>query len=163
VHQAGRWGWGLYATSFSTAGASALILGNQRPKVVLRSSFRSSADPAFANKEALIDELMETAWDGYRKARKSPITQKAGPEFADPDCDLSVDWLAARNAIDDAQTRHEGVRPNRVLLICGAARNDKTCPARTLASNELAWNVGRDPTIRHRGGLQPVMDSHQTI
>jgi hypothetical protein len=78
------------------------------------------ADPAFANKEALIDELMETAWDGYRKARKSPITQKAGPAFADPDYDLSVDWLAARNAINDAQTRHEGVGPNRVLLICGA-------------------------------------------
>jgi multimeric flavodoxin WrbA len=95
------------------------------------------ADPAFANKEALIDELMETAWDGYRKARKSPITQKAGPEFADPDYDLSVDWLAARNAINDAQTRHEGAGPNRVLLICGAARNDKTCPGEMSKSYRL--------------------------
>jgi hypothetical protein len=63
------------------------------------------ADPAFAGKEAQIDQLMDIAWDGYHKGRKSPITQKAGPEFADPDYDLSVDWLATRTAIRHAQAR----------------------------------------------------------
>jgi hypothetical protein len=39
---------------------------------------------------------LQIAWDGYCKARKSPITRKAGNEFADPGYDLSVDWLATR-------------------------------------------------------------------
>jgi multimeric flavodoxin WrbA len=87
------------------------------------------ADPAFAGKQAEIDELMQAAWDGYHNARKSPITRKAGKEFADPDYDLSVDWLQARSAILAAQERHDdSAGKSRVLLICGAARNDKTCP-----------------------------------
>src|SRR5882757_3737365 len=96
------------------------------------------ADPAFSDKNALIDELMETAWDGYRDSRKSPITRKAGSEFADPDYDMSVDWLATREAICEAQKRHEesAGRP-RVLLICGAARNDKSCPGEMSKSYRL--------------------------
>ncbi|MCR5878578.1 hypothetical protein [Phenylobacterium sp. J367] len=35
------------------------------------------------------------------------MTRKAGPGFADPDYDLSVDWLAAREAIQAAQARHD--------------------------------------------------------
>jgi multimeric flavodoxin WrbA len=86
-------------------------------------------DPAFAGKSAVIEELLDLAWDGYRQARKSPITRKAGPEFADPDYDLSVDWLQARSAIRAAQRRHNQASGRcRILLICGAARNDKTCP-----------------------------------
>jgi multimeric flavodoxin WrbA len=96
------------------------------------------ADPAFAGKAALIDELMEAAWDGYHKERKSPITQKAGLGFADPDYDLSVDWLATRNAIQEAQARHDAAAgASRVLLICGSARNDKTCPGEMSKSYRL--------------------------
>jgi hypothetical protein len=87
------------------------------------------ADPAFAGKSAAIEELLEVAWDGYRNARKSPLTRKAGAEFADPDYDLSVDWLQARSAIQSAQKRRNAASgPPRILLICGAARNDKSCP-----------------------------------
>jgi multimeric flavodoxin WrbA len=87
------------------------------------------ADPAFAGMSAAIEELLEVAWDGYREARKSPITRKAGAEFADPDYDLSADWLQARSAVQAAQLRrNDASRPSRILLICGAARNDKTCP-----------------------------------
>ncbi|HEX3948286.1 MAG TPA: flavodoxin family protein [Steroidobacteraceae bacterium] len=85
-------------------------------------------DPAFAGKSAAIDELLEIAWDGYTQARKSPITRKAGNEFADPDYGLSVDWLQARSAIQKAHERHDQSSHSRILLICGAARNDKTCP-----------------------------------
>jgi multimeric flavodoxin WrbA len=87
------------------------------------------SDPAFADKAAEIEDLMNIAWDGYCKGRKSPVTRKAGAEFADPDYDLSVDWLGTRDAIREAQARHDdpAARP-RVLLVCGAARNDKTCP-----------------------------------
>jgi multimeric flavodoxin WrbA len=87
------------------------------------------ADPAFADKQAAIDELMEVAWDGYRNARKSPVTRKAGEGFADPDYDLSVDWLRTRAEILAAQERHgDGSSKSRMLLICGSARNDKSCP-----------------------------------
>ena len=86
-------------------------------------------DPAFSNKVAEIEELMKIAWDGYRSARKSPITRKAGPEFADPNYELSVDWLTTRDAIREAQARHDDAAGrSHVLLVCGAARNDKTCP-----------------------------------
>jgi multimeric flavodoxin WrbA len=87
------------------------------------------ADPAFADKRNEIDLILEVAWDGYRKSRKSPITRKAGAEFADPDYDISIDWLATRDATKMAQQRHDdSTRPPRVLLICAASRNDKSCP-----------------------------------
>jgi multimeric flavodoxin WrbA len=96
------------------------------------------ADPAFADKEALIDELMQTAWDGYHKERKSPVTRKAGAGFADPDYELSVDWLETRNAIQDAQARHDNAAGlSRVLLICGSPRNDKSCPGEMSKSYRL--------------------------
>jgi multimeric flavodoxin WrbA len=86
-------------------------------------------DPAFASHAGAIQELMEAAWDGSHHSRKSPVTEKAGPSFQDPQYELSVDWLAAKAAIDRAQLEHEDAdRPARILLICGAARNDKTCP-----------------------------------
>ncbi len=95
-------------------------------------------DPAFADKTLAIDELMDIAWNGYRTARKSPLTQKAGPEFVDPKYDLSLDWLATRRSIKAAQRRHDRTRaPSRILLICGAARNDKTCPGEMSKSYRL--------------------------
>ncbi len=96
------------------------------------------SDPAFADKKLAIDELMDIAWDGYRKARKSPLTRKAGPKFSDPKYDLSLDWLATRRSIKAAQLRHDRARtPSRILLICGAARNDKTCPGEMSKSYRL--------------------------
>ncbi|GAC1302695.1 MAG: flavodoxin family protein [Steroidobacteraceae bacterium] len=86
-------------------------------------------DPAFANLRAQIDELLQVAWDGYINGRKSPVTRKAGSDFADPGYDLSVDWLAARASVQQAQRRHDdSAQSSRVLLVCGSARNDKTCP-----------------------------------
>jgi multimeric flavodoxin WrbA len=96
------------------------------------------ADPAFIGKEPLIDQLLETAWDGYRKGRKSPVTRRAGPEFSDPDYELSTDWLATRAAIQQAQSRYaDTAGRTRVLLICASARNDKTCPGEMSKSYRL--------------------------
>jgi multimeric flavodoxin WrbA len=86
------------------------------------------ADPAFAGSSQEIGELQAVAWDGYKNARKSPLTRKAGKRFADPNYDLSVDWLRAHADIDSARRQHEQARRARILVICGAARNDKTCP-----------------------------------
>jgi multimeric flavodoxin WrbA len=102
-------------------------------------------DPAFADKQAAIEELLQVAWDGYRAERKSPFTRKAGPEFADPDYDLSVEWLATRDCILEAQRLHDNARaPARVLLICASARNDKTCPgemSKTFRLVEIAREI----------------------
>ncbi len=48
-------------------------------------------DPAFDQLGSEIDRLTDVAWDGYINSRKSPRTRKAGPEFVDPDYDLSID------------------------------------------------------------------------
>lgn len=76
-----------------------------------------------------LDRIAEAAWDAYLHERKSPHTRKAGPGYADPDYDLSVDWIAAKAAIDAAQQRHDDPSgPMRVLLINGSARSEHTCP-----------------------------------
>jgi multimeric flavodoxin WrbA len=86
-------------------------------------------DPAFGEAIGAIDALLDVAWNNYRQSRKSPRTRKAGPTFADPDYDLSLDWLRARAELRKAERLHGNRRTrNRVLLICASSRNDKTCP-----------------------------------
>ena len=50
-------------------------------------------DPAFQPLMKEIDKIAEVAWDGYDSYRKAPRTVKAGNEFADPNYDLSIEWL----------------------------------------------------------------------
>ncbi len=58
-----------------------------------------------------------------------PFTQKAGPGHVDPNHDLSVEWIATRQRIGEAQLRRtDPASPPRVLVICGSARNDGTSP-----------------------------------
>jgi multimeric flavodoxin WrbA len=101
--------------------------------------FRASfQDPAFAPLRAELDRLVDAAWDAYAHSRKSPHTRKAGPEFADPDYDLSVDWIAARAAIHEAARRHdERGGPPRILVINGSPRSEHTCPGEMSKSFRL--------------------------
>jgi multimeric flavodoxin WrbA len=86
-------------------------------------------DPLFEPKGDAIDELARIAWRVYDDNHKSPRTRAAGPEFADPKAELSVQWLQTRDAIREAQRRHDDASSqSRVLLICSSARNDQTCP-----------------------------------
>jgi multimeric flavodoxin WrbA len=86
-------------------------------------------DPAFDALQPEIERLLAVAWDGYENSRKSPRTRKAGPGFADPDYELSIEWLGARDAVLAAERRQrDKSRAGRVLLICASARNDQTCP-----------------------------------
>jgi multimeric flavodoxin WrbA len=105
-----------------------------------RARFESQfQDPAFDPLRAEIARLAAAAWDGYAHGRKSPRTRKAGPEFADPGFDLSVDWLAARAAVRAAQARHDDpAAPARVLLINGSSRSEHTCPGEMSKSWRLA-------------------------
>jgi hypothetical protein len=95
-------------------------------------------DPAFRIEDPKITELMEIAWNAYQDARKSPLTRKAGKDFADANYDLSVEWLATRTAIEKASAEYDSSsKPPRALLICGSARNDKTCPGEMSKSFRL--------------------------
>ena len=86
-------------------------------------------DPAFSPLEREIDAIIAAAWDAYSHSRKSPVTRKAGPDFADPDYDIAVDWLNARDAVHQAQQRHDDLSINlRILLINGSSRSEHTCP-----------------------------------
>ena len=95
-------------------------------------------DPAFRNEDQSIARLEEIAWEIYLVGRKSPVTRKAGPGYVDPEYDLSVEWLATKASIDQAQHQWSDQRsPSRVLLICGSARNDGTCPGEISKSFRL--------------------------
>src|SRR3977135_3691500 len=65
------------------------------------------ADPAFKPLQRELDAIVAAAWDGYSNSRKAPVTRKVGPGFADPDYDISVDWLGGRQALLAAQPRHD--------------------------------------------------------
>jgi multimeric flavodoxin WrbA len=94
------------------------------------SRYRSRfADPVFGSLQREIDAIVAAAWDAYSRSRKAPVTRKAGPGFADPQYELSVDWLKARDAVREAQRVHDaaGETP-RILVVNGSARSEHTCP-----------------------------------
>jgi len=95
-------------------------------------------DPAFGTVSSELDKIADIAWDGYINSRKSPITRKAGPGYADPDYELSVDWIKAKAAIDAARARHEDTaRTPRVLIVNAASRSEHTCPGESSKSFRL--------------------------
>ena len=106
----------------------------QAPAVLSRHEFhdrfiQSFLDPAFRVEDEAISRVEAIAWDAYQEGRKAPFTRKAGAGYADPDYDISVDWLDSKSRIDKALTTWgDAASKSRVLLICGSARNDGTCP-----------------------------------
>jgi hypothetical protein len=88
-------------------------------------------DPAFDGLQQEIERLAAVAWDGYDHARKSPRTRKAGAELSAPDYDLSVEWLATREALKAASLRQlDPTGASRVLLISGSARMTRPAPGK---------------------------------
>jgi hypothetical protein len=87
------------------------------------------ADPVFAPLERELSSIVAAAWDAYSNSRKSPLTRRAGKGFADPDYEIAVDWLAAREAILEAQRRYDDANNTpRILIINASARSEHTCP-----------------------------------
>jgi NADPH-dependent FMN reductase len=86
-------------------------------------------DPMFDPVGGELDRAADVAWRAYDEYRKSPRTRKAGPEFANPDVDLPIEWLEARQRIREAEARQRAAdSPSRVLLVCASPRTDETCP-----------------------------------
>jgi multimeric flavodoxin WrbA len=95
-------------------------------------------DPAFDKVRGELDRIAAVAWDGYANSRKSPVTQKAGPRYADPNYDLAVDWIEAKARIETAQAQHEDkTGPTRFLLINASSRSEHTCPGEMSKSYRL--------------------------
>ena len=134
----------------------------QAPPVLTREEFgiRFRApylDPLFTIEVEAIARLEEIAWRTYKEGRKSPLTRKAGAGFADPDFELSVEWLATRQRLEEAQAICSSpASPTRVLLICGSARNDGTCPGEMSKTYRLL-NIVRD-TFNDTGVLTDTLD-----
>jgi multimeric flavodoxin WrbA len=102
-------------------------------------------DPAFEKVASQIDAVVAVAWDAYEDYRKSPKKRQAGPGFADPGFELPVEWLEARQRIIEAEERqHSKDSTSRILLVCGAARTDQTCPgemSKTFRLTQIAREV----------------------
>ena len=95
-------------------------------------------DPAFEPLAADITRVIDVAWDGYDRGRKAPRTRKAGPGYADPDYDLSIEWIDASRRIKEAERRQKDPEsPPRILLINGGARSEHTCPGESSKSWRL--------------------------
>ncbi len=128
----------------------AKIRTGQAPASLTRAAFKERFnvrffDPAFEVERDAITRLEAIAWDALQQGRKAPITRAAGRGFADPTYEVSVQWLDTRKRLKAAQKRWgERATPSRVLLVCGSARNDGTCPgevSKTWRLTELARHV----------------------
>jgi multimeric flavodoxin WrbA len=99
-------------------------------------------DPAFETVAAELARVEAIAWDAYHGHRKAPHTRRAGEGFADPSYELSLDWLAARAAIQAATKLHAAAGPGRMLLIGGGARNEHTCAGERSKTSRLVAEAG---------------------
>jgi multimeric flavodoxin WrbA len=138
------------------------IRKGQAPPHLVREEFSrrfraSFVDPAFRAEDPSISRLEEIAWHAYAEGRKAPLTQKAGPGYADPDYDLSTEWVATKQRIDEAQRGWaDPASPSRVLLICGSARNDGTCPGEISKTFRFV-GIARE-VLEHSGIKADVLD-----
>ena len=102
-------------------------------------------DPAFESLQPEVARLVEAAWEAYDAGRKAPRTRPAGPGHADPAYQMSVEWLATRDAIARAERRQKAkASKSRVLLINGSPRNEHSCPgevSKTFRIVEMARRV----------------------
>ncbi|MGO4440948.1 flavodoxin family protein [Rhizobium sp. RAF56] len=115
-------------------------------------------DPAYEPLKVELEKVADAAWDAYAHSRKSPQTRRAGPGFADPEYALSSDWLAARQAINEAQARHEDKNgPFRFLLINGSSRSEHTCPGELSKSYRMV-EIARQVLEQDPGTSVNVLD-----
>ncbi|MGI4721021.1 MAG: flavodoxin family protein [Janthinobacterium lividum] len=116
-------------------------LGRNEFHLRFRNAFQ---DPAYGELGRELDAIEQVAWEAYHEGRKAPRTVKAGPGFADPSYDLSVEWKEAHERLLAAERHQKDPSSrNRVLLINGAARNDGTCPGEISKSWRLTM-LARD-------------------
>lgn len=97
---------------------------------------RSFCDHHFDPLRGELDKIAEIAWMNYCEHRKAPSTTKAGPEYADPEYELSEDWLWAKKEIDAAEVEHKKEKTN-ILIVLASDRNEHTCPGEYSKTSRL--------------------------
>ena len=133
------------------------IRTGQAPTPLTRAQFHARFqgrfyDPAFAPEAAALARLEDIAWLALQEGRKAPITRPAGRGFVDPTYQISVQWLETRKRLRLAQKRwSDQATPSRVLLVCGSARNDGTCPGEV----SKTWRLtGIASAVLRREGIE---------
>jgi len=94
-------------------------------------------DPSFEQLASELDKIAAAAWTPTTAIARVRARRKAGSEFADPNYELSVDWLKARAAIANAQRRYEERSTPAILLINCSSRSEHTCPGEMSKSYRL--------------------------
>jgi multimeric flavodoxin WrbA len=119
-------------------------------------------DPSFRAMLPELERAMEVAWQNYENGRKAPRTQPAGPGFSDPTYNISVEWLAAREAIKRAEERHhDRAMPSRVLLINASPRTEHTCPGEMSKTFRLV-DTAREAFVAMGGTECEILDLSRT-
>ena len=133
------------------------IRTGQAPAQLTREQFQQRFrlrfyDPAFEGEHEAIARLEAIAWTALQEGRKAPVTRPAGRGFADPTYEVSVQWLDTRKRLKAAQKQWaDAAAPSRVLLVCGSARNDGSCPGEVSKTWRLTEVARR---VVERAGLQ---------
>ena len=130
---------------------------------------KSFIDPRFIKVKDALADVEEIAWKNYSESgHKAPFTEKAGEGFVDPDYDLSVEWKATSQRLAAAEIKQKDASTrSRVLLICGSARNDGTCPGEisktwrlTLMAKEELTKAGIEVDVLDLSLLTSAYDKH---
>jgi len=115
-------------------------------------------DPAFQPLQKELGRIADAAWDGYKNYRKAPHTVKAGHGFADPDYDLSVEWLETSKAVAAAERRQKDpTTPSRILIVNGSTRSEHTCPGEMSKTFRMV-SIARDIVAGTHGFEVEVLD-----
>ncbi|TMA72551.1 MAG: class I SAM-dependent methyltransferase [Deltaproteobacteria bacterium] len=90
-------------------------------------------DPAFRSEDAAIARLEEIARRASGEGRKTPLTWNAGPGDADPEYEVSIEWVETRARLERAAAVEY---PS--CAVCGGARVEIVCDARDIRA-QLDW------------------------
>jgi len=120
------------------------------------------ADPAFETEGAAISRLEEIAWKAYSEGRKAPVTRIAGPGYADPEYELSVEWIEAKERIARAQAQWSDPHTASRVLVAGIES------AQHALSDWLDWmdlvKAGAQARLeRYIGYYEPYATSHESL
>ena len=115
-------------------------------------------DPDYAPLRGELDKIVDAAWITYDEYHKTPRTRKAGPGYADPKFDLSVEWIEARADIEAAERRQKNTKSrSRILIVNGSSRNDQTCPGEMSKTFRLV-TLAKETIEKARGFEVEVLD-----
>lgn len=119
--------------------------------------------PEFEALKPEFERIAAIAWKTYEEYEKSPRTRRAGPEFADPEFDLPVEWLKAREEIRAAESRQkDSTAPSRILIVNGSSRSDQTCPGEMSKTWRMV-QMARDVVSTTAGFEVDVLDLSRLV